>query len=40
MCIENKKTHFVFNKLFFFENRVIYEMRNNVVETDKTQMIK
>ena len=36
---ENRNKHFVFSKLFFFENLVIYEkMWKNIVERGKTHM--
>jgi hypothetical protein len=36
---EKKKTHFLFKKISFFENHVVYEiMRKNVVESGRPQM--
>ena len=38
-CRENKKLHLVFNKVFFFENRSIYEiMWKNIVKPNRPQM--
>jgi len=35
-CRENHNTHFVFNNLFFFGNRAVYEiMWKNVVQPDR-----
>ena len=30
-CRENQNTHFMFNKLFFFENRVVYEITGKIL---------
>ena len=39
ICRENQNTHFVFNTLFFPENRVVYEiMWENVVEPSRPQI--
>jgi len=39
ICKENEKTHFLFNKVFFFENHAVYEiMWKNMVQSDKPQM--
>jgi hypothetical protein len=33
ICKENQNTHFVFNNIFFFENRTVYEMMwKNIVQ--------
>jgi hypothetical protein len=38
--VEKIKIHFIFNKVFFPENRVLYEkMWKNMVEPDKLQTI-
>jgi len=37
--VQETKTHFMFNKVFFSENRAVYEiMWKNVVELDRPQM--
>jgi len=36
--VEEIKTHLIFNKVFFFENRAVCEiMWNNIVGQDRTQ---
>ena len=36
---ENQNTHFMFNNIFFFENRAVYEiMCKNVVQPGRPQM--
>ena len=38
-CRENQNTYFVFNNIFFFENRAVYEiMWENNGEADRAQM--
>jgi len=38
-CRENQKTHVMFSKFFFYENRAVYEiMWENMVESDRPQM--
>jgi len=37
--VEKIKTHFVFSKFFFFENRAVYEIIwQNIVQPDRPQM--
>jgi len=37
-CRENQNTHFAFSKLFFSENRTVYEIKlENMVQTDRPQ---
>ena len=39
ICRENQNTHFLLNKVFFFENRVVYEIiLKNTVQPDRPQM--
>ena len=39
-CTENQNTRFLFNNIFFFENRDVYEiMWKNTVEFDRSQII-
>jgi hypothetical protein len=39
ICRENPTTNFMFNGVFFFEKRAVYEiMWKNVVEADRPQM--
>jgi hypothetical protein len=37
-CTENQNTHFIFNNIFFLENRAVYEKTwKNMVEPDRPQ---
>jgi hypothetical protein len=39
ICRENQNTHFIFNNLFFFENRVVYKMMwKNILEPGRPQI--